>query len=891
MFSTFRRWLAIGAPTLGFIILLGFIALTTFGEPSTEVNRPTSTPPRSTPVSQPVRTPPAPNATPSPTQAATETPGPPTKGVVVVASASDQTLMLVDAGSLRVTKTVHLGMPVQRVVVAPDHHTLWAFSAKPQETDIHLYDVATGQQSSKRLNGQPRSVAFSADGQRAFVALDNPSRVWFLGTARRDDLGVVNVGQQTVGVQVRRLLDALTVVRRSTNEAVYVAGRGSGVVWALDARSGKLINEIPIGGGPLALLADPQGRQIYVVVDTLNQLVTIDPDSELVSSRVVLPGRPTGAAIDAAGDVFIVGGDAGVVWVVNRASGLISNTIHVGRQPSDVSFSSDGRWAYVANQGSRTLSVIDVATRRVVRSIPVSHAPTSVAFADAGIRAATTIQPSSSSNRLPTVVPTPTPQSLHAAPPEHLPPGTVKETFVSGVDYPAAMAFAPDGRLFFTEVQTGQIRIVKNGVLLPAPFYTFDVAHQPETGLLGLALDPDFKKNHFVYAFYTQKATNGQAGPNQLVRLTDVNDRGTHLTSILRNLPSGPIHDAGRLRFGPDGKLYVSVGETDHMGYAQDLGSLAGKILRINPDGTIPSDNPYVGQRGKQPAVWAYGLRNSFGFDFHPVTNAVFATENGPGDDDELDIITRGGNYGWPPAGFQNKAGVIDPIAVYNPVLAPTGLAFYRGSQIADWANDLFYCNYHQGQLRRIRLAPESFDRIADEEIVTPGCTLDVESGPDGALYYSDLHAIYRIRAVGAKALPSVAAGRTRAPTPTPQSAGTRPQDRDLNVDLAEWSITMSRRTVPAGRLRFVVANLGHTVHALRISGRGIDVQSPTLQPHQTRVWEVDLPAGTYQVTCPIGNHAAQGMTTSLTVVSTNPAAPSPTPGAHPGTASPAPTP
>jgi YVTN family beta-propeller protein len=810
--------------------------------------------------------------------------------MIVVGSEADQSLALVDASSLRVTRTVHLGIPVRSIVVGPDHHTVWAFSANPSETDVHLFDLASGQQTTTRLNGPPRSVAFSADGQRAFVTVGDPARVTFLGTAHQDNLGQITIGQQSPGMQLRRLADALTIARQSSSEVLYVAGRGSGLIWAIDARSGRLLQEIPIGGGPLAILADPSGQQLYAVVDTLDQLVTVDPTTGIVSSRVALPGRPTGAAIDSAGNIYITGGDAGAVWVVDRTSRLVKDTIKVGQGPAAIAVSRDGRWAYVANQRSDTLSVVDIPRRRVTASIPVGHGPTAVALAPSQPRLAAAVQPPASAIRLPTVVPMPTPSSQHP-PTEHLPPGTIKETVVTGVDYPAAMAFAPDGRLFFTEVQTGQIRIVKNGVLLPAPFSTFDVAQQPETGLLGLALDPHFAQNHFVYVFYTQKAAGGLAGPNRVVRLTDVNDKGTHLTPILPNLPSGPIHDAGRLRFGPDGKLYVSIGETDHMGDSQDLGSLAGKILRINPDGSIPPDNPFVGQKGRQPAVWAYGLRNSFGFDFHPITHAMFATENGPGDNDELDLIVRGGNYGWPPSGFQDKAGLIDPIAVFNPVIAPTGLTFYRGSQIPQWTNDLFYCNYHEGQLRRIRLAPESFDRIADDEIVTPGCTLDVESGPDGALYYSDLHAIYRIRSATAPALPTVASRRAPAPSPTALPAGTRPQDRDLNVDLTEWQITLSRAKAPAGPLRLVVANLGHTAHALRIVGRGVDERTATIQPRQTIVWEITLPAGTYQVTCPIGNHAQQGMTTSLTVLPTSSAAPAPTPGAHPGTASPGPTP
>src|SRR5262249_10547480 len=271
---------------------------------------------------------------------------------------------------------------------------------------------------------------------------------------------------------------------------------------------------------------------------------------------------------------------------------------------------------------------------------------------------------------------------------------------------------------------------------------------EPETGLLGIVLDPAFEKNHYVYVFYTEVAgggtqSGGPNGPNQVVRLTDVGNKGTNLTRILRDLPSGPEHNSGTMRFGPDGKLYVALGDCQCGGAAQDLGTPSGKILRVNPDGSAPPDNPFVNQPGKDPTIWAYGLRNPFSFDFHPVTHALFADENGPGDNDELNLIVKGGNYGWPPSGFQNQPGLIDPPAVMNPTIGPTGLTFYTGDQIREWKNDLFYCDWHQGQLRRIRLAAGSFDRIMSEEVVKLGCTVNVVTGPDGALYWSDANGIY----------------------------------------------------------------------------------------------------------------------------------------------------
>ncbi len=208
----------------------------------------------------------------------------------------------------------------------------------------------------------------------------------------------------------------------------------------------------------------------------------------------------------------------------------------------------------------------------------------------------------------------------------------------------------------------------------------------------------------------------------------------------------------------------------------------------MNSDGSIPNDNPFVGQSGKQPAIWAYGLRNPFSFDFDPLSHRLLATENGPGDNDELDVITKAANYGWPPTGYKYKAGIADPIAVMNPPIGPTGMTFYTADQIPDWKNDWFYCNYHQGQLRRVRLAPESRDRVVFEEIVKNGCSLNVATGPDGALYYSGPKSISRIHSSAAvnllpivttsadqhptAAVDSAAAGQaTPTPTPAPRTA------------------------------------------------------------------------------------------------------------------------
>jgi glucose/arabinose dehydrogenase/plastocyanin len=524
---------------------------------------------------------------------------------------------------------------------------------------------------------------------------------------------------------------------------------------------------------------------------------------------------------------------------------------------------------------------LNATTLKVVASVPLGAEPINMVVAE---RAAPTGKQTptptpavrATPSQTPTIVPSPTALPEGARPPEHMPSGAVTESFLNGAEFPVSLAFAPDGRLFYSELRTGKIRVVQNGTLLPDSFYKFAVADQPEAGLLGLVLDPDFARNHYLYVFYTSVVdgateSGGPNGPNEVVRLTDVANKGTQLTPILE-LPSGPIHNSGTLRFGTDGKLYVSLGDNNHPANAQDLSTLAGKILRVNPDGSIPNDNPFVGQPGKQGAIWAYGLRNPYSFAFHPVGHTLLAAVNGPGDNDELDMIARGANYGWPPTGYKYKPGVVDPIAVMNPPIAPSGSTFYTGDQIAIWKNDFFYCNYHQGQLRRVRLAPGSFDRVVFEEVVKQGCTLEVSTGPDGALYYTDSTGIYRIRQPGAHVLPAVrpvaapAAGVNATPTEV-LPAGTRPEDRDVNISLYEFKFVPSRTTVPAGTIRLLAENIGAVPHALRVVGNGVDVSTDAFGPGESRSLQVALAAGVYQLICPLAGHAEQGMQTSLTVV------------------------
>lgn len=329
----------------------------------------------------------------------------------------------------------------------------------------------------------------------------------------------------------------------------------------------------------------------------------------------------------------------------------------------------------------------------------------------------------------------------------NLPPGVSNQVFLSQVEEPSDMAFAPDGRLFYAERRTGRIRIVENGLLALTPFYDFAVSGQPHTGLLGLTLDPDFADNHYVYAFYTAAsgAIDGRGrGVNRVVRLTEVNGQGIALTTIVDGLPSDFIYNGGALRFGPDGLLYVGLGSGHNVWSSRDLESPAGKILRYKRDGTVPGSNPLVGKPDADEDIYAWGFSSPFSIAFHPTNGALFATDSNLAGD-EINIVRSGENYGAPETGSQHDSQMAPPLASFWPSVSLTGATFYTGEAIPEWRNDLFVMNVRRGELRHIRLAPPTFDRILLEEKVAKASGFAVATGPDGALYYSSLDTIYRL--------------------------------------------------------------------------------------------------------------------------------------------------
>jgi len=301
------------------------------------------------------------------------------------------------------------------------------------------------------------------------------------------------------------------------------------------------------------------------------------------------------------------------------------------------------------------------------------------------------------------------------------------------LDIPWALAFTPDGRLFFTE-RPGRVRVMERGQVLATPALVIeDVAAIGEGGVLGLAVHPQFAANSFVYVLYTARLPGGPR-ENRVVRYREVGNTLGEPMVILDRVGAADIHDGGRLRFGPDGMLYVTMGDMSTPSTAQDLASPNGKLLRLTDEGRIPPDNPLPSP------VYSYGHRNPQGLDWHPVTRDLWESEHGQTGNDELNVIQAGHNYGWPIIeGDQSRAGMDTPLLFFTPAVAPSGASFYTGTAIAGFRGDLFVATLRGEHLLRVRLDPANPRRITSTERLLEnrfGRIRDVVTGPDGALYF-----------------------------------------------------------------------------------------------------------------------------------------------------------
>ena len=314
------------------------------------------------------------------------------------------------------------------------------------------------------------------------------------------------------------------------------------------------------------------------------------------------------------------------------------------------------------------------------------------------------------------------------------------ETVATGLHVPWALAFAPDGRIFFTE-RRGDVRVIeKDGKLDPNPILTIsEVAHRGETGMTGIALHPNFSKNHWLYLAYAYEPD----ATVRIVRYTEQSGKLTEPKTILDDIPGAFIHAGTALSFGPDGKLYATTGDTTKRNLAQDLEALQGKTLRLNDDGSIPPDNPFVGHAHARAEIWTYGNRNSQGIAWQPGTNAMWEAEHGPsGFDgpeggDEINLMKKGANYGWPVIHHEmTHSGMESPKIVWTPAVAPSGCTFYDGTKLSQFNGNLFVACLKGEVLMRLTIQGDNV--IHQERLITGyGRLRAVAEGPDGFLYFT----------------------------------------------------------------------------------------------------------------------------------------------------------
>jgi glucose/arabinose dehydrogenase len=339
-----------------------------------------------------------------------------------------------------------------------------------------------------------------------------------------------------------------------------------------------------------------------------------------------------------------------------------------------------------------------------------------------------------------------------------LPTGYVDTLVTAGLEQPISVDFAPDGRAFVTE-QRGRVRVIKDGRLLPEPFVTLDVSSSGERGALGIELDPDFASNGYVYVFHTAKTPYLHNRVSRFTAMGDVAAPGSEQVIFdLDKLESGSlIHNGGDLKFGPDGKLYLSAGENGKSGNAQLLNTTLGKLLRINADGSIPADNPFFSQTtGNNRAIYALGFRNPYTFDISPA-GKIYVNDVGEATWEEVNDVAAGGNYGWPKVQGPNTANTdptyLGPLFAYRhgsraagidktdePLgAAISGGTFYDAPPDAahpfptDLADDYFFVDGTNQWIWRLDPATGQQQRFAGHI----GPAVDVEVAPDGTLWYT----------------------------------------------------------------------------------------------------------------------------------------------------------
>ncbi|MDX1439696.1 MAG: PQQ-dependent sugar dehydrogenase [Rubricoccaceae bacterium] len=313
-------------------------------------------------------------------------------------------------------------------------------------------------------------------------------------------------------------------------------------------------------------------------------------------------------------------------------------------------------------------------------------------------------------------------------------------TVVSGLEVPWGIAFLPNGDILVTE-RPGRIRLVRNGALVSQPVAVLSDSNTDEGGLLGIALHPDFETNRLFFLYRTVHASGGS--PLNRVERWQLSTDGLSATQeriLIEDIPASTYHNGGRLRIGPDGLLYIGTGDSEAPSQSQNLNSPAGKILRVNLDGSVPQDNPVAGN-----PVYIRGLRNTQGFDWPDPANAslMWVTDHGPSgefgrsDHDEVNVARAGDNLGWPDIfGCETEDGLVSPAVSWSTATPPGGAAVYTGSDIPEWQGSLLIGTLGSRHLQRVEI--DSDGKLVSNEVYFQGefgRLRDVQMGPDGHLY------------------------------------------------------------------------------------------------------------------------------------------------------------